>query len=83
MAGGTIADHGAGCQVWVITLFRVITQTSAGMHAGRTDLRTLLATIRQWPQGTRRLQTTPVGRVFNGQGLEGNLREGAEAAWGG
>jgi hypothetical protein len=37
---GTIADHGAGSQVWVITRFRVITQTSADMHAGRTNPRT-------------------------------------------
>jgi hypothetical protein len=74
---------GAGRQVRIITLFRVITQTSADMHAGRTGLRTcwpLSVSGRREPGACRRL---PSAVSFNGQGLEGNLREGAEAAWGG
>ena len=80
---GTIADHGAGSQVWVITRFRVITRPQPTcMLAAQT--RGLLTTIRQRPQGTRRPQTTPVGRVCQRTGAGGrNLRERAEAAWGG
>ena len=66
---GPVADHDAGSQVWVITRFRVITQTSADMHAGRTNLRT----AGHYPSAAAGNQTAyrrlPLAVSVNGQGL--------------
>ena len=70
---GTVADHDAGSQVWVITRFRVITQTSADMHAGRRE-----------PGAHRRL---PLAVSVNGQGwgkgisANGRRQRGVAEEW--
>lgn len=62
-----ITDHSAGSPIWVITRFRVITQTPGDMHAGRTGPRCWPPSVSGWQRRPDAYRLPPAVSV-NGQG---------------